>query len=50
MNTIKIRCRWLEKDININMFGNCIIDLRKALADFIRHFVFSKVEIKNSTD
>ena len=41
---------WRKILTNINMFGNCIIDLRKALADFIRHFVFSKVEIKNSTD
>ena len=31
-----------------NMFGTCTIDLRKALADFIRHICVSEVDIKDN--
>ena len=37
-----------RKILTSNMFGVCTIDLRKALADVIKHIRFNEVEIKDN--
>lgn len=37
-----------RKILTSNMLGVCTIDLRKALADVIKHIRFNEVEIKDN--
>ena len=48
IRAICIRCNCCRKILTSNMFGTCTTDLRKALADFIRHICVSEVDIKDN--